>query len=290
MDTTILQNILIPFGLDLPADALVPFQSAEDGSDYSVWKLSCGNNTYVLKEAKAFEAETYRTFFSQNTAYAPKLFRTAQAGEKTYLLMEYIPGSDLRRCDRKRLILTLDSLIAMQRQWWNHPSPETGYHYTQSLSGRHNRLNYLQDSQLEAAYRAFLDCYCAIPKTLCHDDLLPFNVLCNDRRAVFIDWEYGGILPYPTSLARLLAHGQEQEDAFFYLKEADRAFAVDYYYQNFICQMGISQGHYLETVRLFTFYEYCEWVYVGNRYGSTDSLRFRTYFQKAKALAAELGF
>ena len=66
----------------------------------------------------------------------------------------------------------------------------------------------------ERAYEQYLQIYSDVPRTLCHDDLLPFNVLCAKERAVIIDWEYAGILPYPTSLARLIAHCEEDESAF----------------------------------------------------------------------------
>lgn len=54
------------------------------------------------------------------------------------------------------------------------------------------------------------------------DDLLPFNVIVSDDRAVLIDWEYGGILPYPSSFARLIAHGEEAEDSLFHMTREDR--------------------------------------------------------------------
>lgn len=72
------------------------------------------------------------------------------------------------------------------------------------------------------------------------DDLLPFNVLVAPEGARLIDWEFGGILPYPTSLARLLAHGSEDDTQLFVMQESDRQFAIDYYYTHLISQHGIS--------------------------------------------------
>ena len=85
--------------------------------------------------------------------------------------------------------------------------------------GGGNRGNSLGDADLERAYERFLQIYGEIPRTLCHDDLLPSMCFCSGDRAVLIDWEYALILPYPTSLARLIAHGEEDENAFFHMTQ-----------------------------------------------------------------------
>ena len=86
--------------------------------------------------------------------------------------------------------------------------------------------SYMDD--LAEVYRAYLAEAARVPRTLCNDDLLPFNVLVNEERAVILDWEYGGILPYPCALARLLAFGEEGTDFFFQMTRADREFALRY--------------------------------------------------------------
>lgn len=290
MENKQIEVLLGKMGIAEPISAIQRFQNEEDDAFYNVWKIDAGEKTMVLKEAKAKEIDTYQTFFAGEAPWAPRLLGTAREGEKDYLLIEHIPGEDLRRCDRESLVKVLDSLIAMQIAWWGHSEPVKGYPYPESLTWRRTRRNYLGDSQLEAAYDAFLREYESVPRTLCHDDLLPFNVIKNGDRAVFIDWEYGGILPYPASLTRLIAHCEEQDGAFFYMTEADKSFATDYYYQNLIRDKGISYEQYIATFRLFLFYEYCEWVYVGNKYNDTSMLRFQSYLAKAKGLAEELGF
>ena len=117
---------------------------------------------------------------------------------------------------------------------------------------------------------------------MCHDDLLPFNVLVNGNKATIIDWEYAGILPYPTSLVRLIAHGREEEDAFFYMTEADKSFAIDYYYEHLVKSKGISYEDYRRSVDYFLLYEYCEWIMLGNKYADEDIPRAREYLAKAK--------
>ena len=203
-----------------------------------------------------------------------------------YLLLEFIPGHDLMRAEREDLRLVLDALIQLQRRFCHSEDPLRSFEA--SLEGRKNRRNYLRENCLERVYDAYLQAYLRMFRTLCHDDLLPFNVLVCDQRAVMIDWEHAGILPYPTSVARLIAHGEEDENAFFYLKSSDKQFVIDYYYDNFVKEMGISRDEYDWHMNLCLFYEYCEWVYVGNRYGNTNSQRFLHYTQKAMQMAEVL--
>jgi len=289
MDHANVIKLLSAMGYSGNPISIEPFLNEEDGQEYQVWLLLLPEGIRVLKAAKGVETEIYTKIFTKPHGFAPRLFGTAHTDGRDYLLMEYISGENLIRCDRTKLTAALDSLIQMQSLFWqNQEFSQTGRSFAESLPGRENRLNYLKDPQLEQIYREFLAEYRSVPRTLCHDDLLPFNVIVSKDRAVFIDWEYGGILPYPVSLARLIAHGKEGEGAFFYMTEEDKAFALDYYYQNFITDKAIPREAYERTMALFLFYEYCEWIYLRNRYPDADPVRYRSYLEKAKALAAKL--
>ena len=263
-------------------------QNDEDGDVYSVWRLDYPDKSYILKQAKESECALYQQYFTQPSAYAPEIYAITHFENKDYLLMEYIRGHDLKKCSREDLTRVLDSLIHMQKDFWQPPDPLDSF--ANSLNRRSERCVFLPEIRLVRAYDAYLQEYQSMPRCLCHDDLLPFNVILSSDRAVLIDWEVGGILPYPTSLARLIAHGEEKEDAFFYLKESDRVYAMDYYYQHFVRQLGISRSDYNRSMALCLFYEYCEWVYVGNKYGDTRNARYLHYWEKAMASAADLGF
>lgn len=288
-DIVMVEEILIKMGCYERPVSVKQFLSEEDSEPYNVWRIQFADRELVLKEAKGHELETYRAFFSSPCTYAPQLLATTEADGKDYLLMEYIPGESMTKCARESLKLALDSLIAMQRAHWGS-TENAGYSLEKALPARQNRGKFLKDPVLEAAYGDFLRAFETCPRTLCHDDLLPFNVICDSGRAVFIDWEVGGILPYPVSLARLIAHGEEGEDAFFYMKDEDKAFALDYYYTQLIEKMGISRSDFNRTMALFLFYEYCEWVYLGNKYEDADRERYQSYLKKAKGLAINMGY
>lgn len=256
----------------------------EDGEPYRVWRIDTGSGKYILKEAKGKECEIYRSLLSGLGACVPELYQLIPAGEKTYLLMEYIEGGDLCKCSRGKLIAALDALIALQKETW-----ESGeYDLEESFLQRRERGRYLNDPLLEAAYGRFLELYRSLPGALCHDDLLPFNVIVSEERAALIDWEWGGILPYPTSFARLIAHTEEDPEALFSMTQGDKRFAVDYYYDNLLKEKGVSYGDWRSTLEYFLFYEYCEWVFVGNKYHATDGAYYKKYLPLAKAQAAKL--
>ena len=108
------------------------------------------------------------------------------------------------------------------------------------------------------------------------------------KKATIIDWEYAGILPYPTLLARLIAHGEEDEKAFFRMKQADKNFAIEYYFEHLLKDKGINHGDYLRTMDYFLLFEYCEWIMLGNKYDDAKSERFKAYSIKAKELVKRI--
>lgn len=261
-----------------------PFQSEEDGNEYQVWKLATNIGALVLRKADLREQETYAGFFFKSGP-VPKV----TGFYKEWMLMEYIPGHTLSRCCREDLILVLDALIESQRTYWNrNVLSHIGYGFEKSYPNREKRLDYMED--LAGCYEVYLECFRTVPRTLCNDDLLPFNIIISGNRAVFLDWEFGGILPYPCSLARMLAYGEEDENALFYMKREDQLFAVEYYYEHLVCQMGIPYDEYIRTMKLFFFKEYSEWIYCANSSGDFSGEYYAKYSVMARKLATELGY
>lgn len=264
------------------------FTADEDGSEYAVWHIKNAERECVLKRAKAYELETYRCFLAEKKPYAPEFFGSVCYEGENYLLLEYCPGETLRRCERTKLIKALDALIDMQNEFFEHTELYgAGVTLENSLAGIERRGTYLGSEKLERVYAEFIEVYKRTPRTLCHGDLLPFNLLVGER-AVLIDWEYGGMLPYPASLARLIAHCREDESAFFYMTEDDRAFAIEYYYESLIKKRGIPYEEYRRTLDYFLFYEYCEWIMLGNRYDMREDDRYVYSMKKAEELAEKL--
>lgn len=277
-----IRKILAKMGFGERAE-ITAFKHEEDDSDYAVWKITEGAVARVLKKTSKRELDIYDAFFAPTEYGAPRFYKSIEYDGELFFLMEYIDGHTLQKCDRESLTAALDALIYLQNIYWEKREfQDVGQGFEASLQGRQKRGKYLNDAELEQAYDRYLRIYPDIPRTLCHDDLLPFNVLCTKERAVIIDWEYAGILPYPTSLARLLAHCEEDESAFFYMKQEDKDYAIDYYFEHLLKEKGIDYNAYRKTLDYFLLYEYCEWIMLGVKYNNTGSERFQKYYSKAK--------
>ncbi len=275
-------------GMGITPLALRAFTSPEDGAPYEVWRVETEEGAFVLKKAKGYELSVYRGFLEEPLEGAPRLLKTASYEGEDYLLLEYCDGNDLLRLDRGALIKTIDALVSLQERFWEDESrAETGLTVSVALDKARERGRYLGDAVPEKAYEDFLICFERLPRTLCHGDLLPFNVRLSEKGAALLDWEVGGILPYLLPLARLLAHTEEREDAFFFLREEDKAFAIDYYYEKLPRRKGIAYSDYRDALDSFFLYEYCEWIMLGNRYPDGNGERYRAYCEKTKRLLAE---
>ena len=276
-------NILAP-GLELRSAE--PFRAEEDGREYAVWHLSTDRGDLVLKKTDPRERAVYETFFSDGGP-APKAHAFAEIGGEVWLLMELVRGESMSRCTRERLVLVLDALMESQRKWWGDDThDDVGYGFRESWPNRCKRLPYM--GELERAYRAYLDAFETLPRTLCNDDMLPFNVLADESRAVILDWEYAGILPWPCAIARFLAFGEE-EGELFRMSRADRQFALDYYYDGLIRDKGYDRAEYDRIMDLFFFKEYSEWVYCAALSGDYEMDYYKKYRLWADKLARNLG-
>lgn len=267
--------------------AVTQLRAEEDGRPYQVWKLDTDRGSLVLKQTSPEEREVYEAFFSEGGP-APKVYAFGQWDGKLYMLMEFAQGTSMSRCSRIRLQRTLDALITSQERYWDDQAHgHVGYCFDKSWPNRCKRLEYMGD--LSKAYQVYLEAFRTVPRTLCNDDMLPFNVLADDERAVILDWEYAGILPYPCALARLIAFGEEEPGTLFYMTEADRQFALDYYYEKLIRSKGISRADFDRTMGLFLFKEYSEWVYCAGLSGDYEMDYYKKYSVLARDLARKLG-
>ena len=173
----IIREVLAQMGVGAQAQ-VTTFKHEEDDEDYAVWKIEENGRKYVLKKADEQELMIYHAFLSDLDRGAPHLYKSLNFQGNVYLLMEYVEGHDLRKCDRESLTAVLDALIYLQNQYWERRDLESaGFGFSASLPGREKRGNSLGDADLERVYERFLQIYAEIPRALCHDDLLPFNVL-----------------------------------------------------------------------------------------------------------------
>lgn len=81
---------------------------------------------------------------AKRTLGAPRLYRSLVYQGEVFLLLEYIEGKDLRKCDRKSLTAALDALIYLQNTYWERRELQgIGYGFQASLPGRQKRGSYI---------------------------------------------------------------------------------------------------------------------------------------------------
>lgn len=264
--------------LELDINKAEQLKREEDDSFYDVWKVISNDKEYILKRTDELEILNYENYLSKLNRGVPKLYKKINYNNKWYILIDYFKGNNLCKATKENLKKVLDELIRIQDIYWNSPIDKQ---YNQSLESRINRGKYLKNELINSEYQKFLSFYKQTPLTLCHDDLLPFNVLCNNDNACLIDWGHAGILPYPTPIVRLIAHGKDDEEYLFYMKEEDKKFVINYYYDNFIKNKNIDYDTYINIINYFLLYEYCEWIMLGEKHNNLDSDMYKEYYNKA---------
>ncbi|MBQ7246033.1 MAG: phosphotransferase [Firmicutes bacterium] len=278
----------------------VQIHREEDNSLYHAWKiLSDSGKTYLLKRAETSAEEDFYKHASNNTDAIADYFGGTEYYNKRYFIIEFFDGQTLSNCNRPALEHALDALCKLQESYWQKDQssnqsieksrivPEC-ITINKALEGIRNRRPYLLDQLLEKTFDLYIDLYEETARTLCHDDLLPFNVLASEDRAILIDWEYYGILPYPISFARFIAHTRPDPEWDFVMSEEDKAYAIDYYYNHLIKRHGISYKDYRRTLDLFLFYEMTEWIYLCRKYNVKHPERFNYSMESAMKLTKSI--
>lgn len=260
-----------------------PFEESK-GHYKNIYKIITPSKTYVLKKAKSYELDIYK--HTKGLSSIPQFYGSYHYYGNDYILFEFVEGHNVMKMDRNTLTKVVDAIIAIQDKCWQ-TKDVFGESLEAALESRYKRLSYLPN-ELKETYEEYIECFKKIPVTFSHEDLLPFNVLINKDRVCFIDLEVGGILPYPTMLARLIAHTNDDKKAMFYLAKEDYAFAISYYYDNFIKNKGITYDEYLRTMHLFIFNELIEWIYVYKKYNYSPNNFYNSYYQKVLLKIEEL--
>ena len=252
----------------------------DDETYYQVWLI---NETYILKHGTPNEIDVYQKI-KENV---PQLYASLTYYRKLYILINYLPGHNLMQGKRTDLKLVLNALAKLQDRYWQ-TAEKIGENIEDSLISRLKRGEHLKNTPFYPTYQKFLACYQNVSCTFNHDDLLPFNVLISNNEAYFIDFEYGGILPYLVSFARLIAHTKPEKDYLFYLSREDKNWAIKYYYEILIAKHNISLEKYLKDLDLFIFFEYTEWIAIHYKYNMPKDERFNYYWAKALTLADKI--
>lgn len=207
----------------------------EDGGGcdraYNVYKITKDNDSYILKKSEDNEIEVYEKFLKDKSLPVPKMTSWTCIEDTKWILIEYIPGADLRIFNKALAGECADSLTRIFNIYWQENDFEKNKldnrfeRYWTRINKRAECLN--KESKLAAAYNIFLERQLICPRTLCNGDFLQYNAIKGKEGVVLIDWAFAGIMPYSLDIARLISHGSEKSFPFpFYMTDEYRKIFV----------------------------------------------------------------
>lgn len=265
----------IPFGqmvsgiLHSDSQDYVVEQFCDDGEGevnrYNVYKITVGGKCYVLKKSDDVEIGVYEHFLKGQGLPAPDYFGSAQWDGKRWILIEYVPGTDLRDYTPDMAIACAESISRIANRYWQQDEAEFARgrqdgrfeRYWKRINKRAECLK--EEPTLKTAYDCFLERQRTCPRTLSNGDFLQFNAIFRDGRVTLVDWAFGGIMPYSLDIARMIAHGTLDRRTFpFYMTRAHKEQFVGRTYE--LLERKPDYDRYLADIRLAVLNEYIEFI------------------------------
>lgn len=252
---------------------------------YSVYKIVASEGEFVLKKSEdeeSFEAE--KKHYSLLFGLPVPEFIGAEDG---FIMTRFVSGEDLKNATDEGVLAAAKSLAAIMNAYpmGRFYDPDRFEIYLKRLERRAGCLK--NEPELARAFKLFFDRQKDIPLTLSNADLLPINVLYDGERAVIIDWEFGGFMPYDLDIIRFAAHGCEHGETPFFMTEAQKKLFIDAVYERL--EVRPERDRYDEDLKLAEFNELIEILeYYFNDPAAERGSIFKYYYPKALTLAGEL--
>lgn len=290
-----LKNILKLIKPQLTEDIHIErFREEEENVDrtYNVYKVISATETYILKKSDDTEINVYEKFLAGKNLPVPTLEGWACIDETKWILIEYIPGTDLRRFDAAKAYGCADSLCRIFNMYWQEDHFEESKldeRFERYWARINKRAECLENEPvLASAYRIFMDRQLVCPRTLCNGDFLQCNAIESDKGIVLIDWGFSGIMPYSLDIARLISHGSERFFPFpFYMTDEYREIFLKAVYDKLLYKPDYRQ--FLWDVTLARLNECIEFIEAVLRDSSMERDQvFDYYYQNAKLLGDEI--
>lgn len=261
---------------------------------YDVYKIMSNGETYVLKKSDGAEVAVYRDFLAGYGFKVPEYLGSGQFDGKTWLLMEYIEGEDLREFTGEMAYGCADSITAVMNAYWQRDEQEfvskkrdkRFEKYWKRINKRAKCLE--EEPLLRQAYSVFLQRQLTCPRTLCNGDFLQYNAIERKGEIYIIDWAFAGIMPYSLDVARLIAHGTEDRRTFpFYMVDEYREIYVRKVYEKLWKKPDWEQ--YIKDIKLSLLNEYIEFIEwdLSHPKEERDGV-FAYYYEQAQKAAEEI--
>lgn len=232
---------------------------------YDVYEIECTHGKKVLKQTEAREVFNYETYLSKENYPVPKYYGKYIENNIAWILVEHIPGNDLRNMTDDLAIAGADCLAQIQNGYWQQDENAFMHNKTDDRFEVHwkrilKRASFVAENpKLRKAYQLFLNRQLICPRTLSNGDFLQYNAIQDDGAVKIIDWGFGGIMPYSLDIARFIAHATETGCTFpFYMSDKQKEIFIKRMYENLNNKPAYEQ--YILDIKLAVLNEYIEFV------------------------------
>ncbi|MTI49513.1 MAG: hypothetical protein FH761_16900 [Firmicutes bacterium] len=206
---------------DYDSKDVIELKRLEDGElnkKYNVYFIRTKSNEYILKKSQNdYEAIIYEKFLREKSLPVPNYKGKIIAdGGKTWFLLEFIEGKTLREGNLSTYCRVGNELAKLHCKFLNLDLRSKDYSKVKNNNemlmdkldeieilidkGKTKTLNIDTIKVLKLAAKRLR----GQPQVLIHDDLLPINIINNDKQIKFIDWEHACIGCYSQDIGRLL--------------------------------------------------------------------------------------
>lgn len=224
---------------------------------FHVFYLTTASHQYVMKKVDDLELYNYTHYLSHSGLPVPDLIQTYK-NDENWILIEKISGNDLSEMNDDLAEAAALSLSKIQNAYWqkNEDTARFNQYWKRIL----RRAQYVaEDPLLRKAYQLFLDRQLTCPRTLSIGDCLQENLMFQGNTVYFVDWGFGGIMPYSLDIARFIAHGSEARLPFpYYITKHQKELFIDSLYKKLFQKPD--KDIFIKDIRLAVLNEYIEFM------------------------------
>lgn len=242
---------------------------------FNVYYITAFEHQYVMKLVDELEMYNYTHYLDHSDLPVPALIHIYDNNEK-WILTEKIIGNDLSEMNDNLAEAAALSLSKIQNAYWQ--KDEDKDRFNQYWKRILRRAQYVaEDPLLRKAYQLFLDRQLTCPRTLSIGDCLQENLIFNGNTVYFVDWGFGGIMPYSLDIARFIAHGSEARIPFpYYFTDHQKELFIQSLYEKLVQKP--EKTIFIRDIKLAVLNEYVEFV-------EADEDEDGWYFAHAQSLA-----
>lgn len=224
---------------------------------FDTYYVLAGDTQYAMKLVDDLELDNYKNYLKDSDLPVPNLICSYE-NDMNWILINRIKGNDLTEMTDDLAEAAALSLSKIQNAYWQKCSDTNRFNVYWKRILR--RAQYVADDELlRAAYQLFLDRQLTCPRTLSMGDCLLENAISQGNMVYFVDWGFGGIMPYSLDIARFIAHGSEEKRPFpYYITGKQKRLFVDLLYDKL--DFKPNRDVFIRDIQLSVLNEYIEFM------------------------------